>query len=393
MAPRRKKWTEEEERSLLDKYAEMAADGSISRLRTRERRFRPIAAHVNAAHHAADPAAYPFLWSWKDAANKVHNMRHQYLLVKRKLLLLNPPPTSSSSSAVAATAAVDWDEQGLSRWSNFLRYRSVFGDAPLPLTDPAPAPGEAFDNDGELALGLAFDDCAEGGSGEGADQEVGDDEGFDFDDVAPVAGSVPQQPARPLAVNMGRMKRRKKKRAERRRALAAWKEWEAKMEDREAQWERARIERERAEVEAEKEREQERRQVQRQRREEEIEWEERMEGRRAEWRKRMEGMLREHRVEMEQIQARIIHEQQSVVGQLLGVLSQWAASPVFGGLSDATGGGTALGQHHHHQHQPHHQAVPYLSQMVHGLHHVNGIVPGENRVDGDGHEDHFIVDD
>ncbi|WOL14432.1 hypothetical protein Cni_G23212 [Canna indica] len=389
MAPRRKKWTEEEERALLDKYAEMAADGSLSRLRTRERRFRLIAAHVNAAHHAANPAAYPFLWSWKDAATKVHNMRHQYLLVKRKLLQIDPPPSSSSPASPSAGDPADWAEQhGVSHWPNFLRYRSVFGDAPLPPSDPDPVPGGPFDNDAELGLGLGFDCCDEEG-GEGGDREVEDDEGFDFVDVASAAEQPAQLPEPPPAAEMGASTGRKKKRTELRRVLAAWKEREARMEEKEAKREKAKRQWEQAAAEVEEEREQRRRQAQQQWREEELEWEERMEGRRVEWRKRMEGMLREHRTEMDQIQARILHEQQSVVGQLLGVLSQWAPSPVFGGLSD--GGGTSMGNHHHH-HQPHHQHVPYLSQMMQGLHHLNGIVQGE-KAEGDGTEDHYIVDD
>lgn len=96
-AAKRKKWTEEEERSLIDKYAEMLREGTLARMKTREKKFRPIAAHVNASHHALDPVSFPFQWSWKDASTKVQNMRHQYLLVKQKLL--------SSCATVSAKAA------------------------------------------------------------------------------------------------------------------------------------------------------------------------------------------------------------------------------------------------------------------------------------------------
>ncbi|XP_074571381.1 uncharacterized protein LOC141827936 [Curcuma longa] len=371
MAPRRKKWTEEEERSLLEKYARMVADGSLSCLRSRERRFRPVAAHVNAAHHAVDPASYPFLWSWKDAATKVHNMRHQYLLVKRKLLALDP----------SRSAVVDWVEQrGVSHWPNFVLYRSVFGDAPL----PDPAPGSAFNNDGELGLGLGFDSEPEGRD-EGSDQEVEEeDEGFDYNEVVPIVAELP--PPLPPAADMSSMKARNATRAEMR-----LREWEARMEERDEERESARKERETVALEKEEEREQRRRQARHQWREEELEWEERMDGRRQEWKKRVEGMLREHRAEMEGIQARILHEQQSLIGQLLGVLSQWPPSPVFGGLSDGGGSSTALGNHHQHQ-QAHSQPVPYPSQMIQGLHHVTGIVPGEHRAGGDGPDDHFMVD-
>ncbi|XP_042420255.1 uncharacterized protein LOC122008560 [Zingiber officinale] len=368
MAPRRKKWTEEEERSLLKKYAGMVADGSLSCLRSRERRFRLVAAHVNAAHHAVKPSAYPFLWTWKDAATKVHNMRHQYLLAKRKLLALDPPRSASVDVA---------EQRGVSHWPNFLLYRSVFGDAPL----PDPAPGGAFDNDGELGLGLGFDSKPEGGD-EGADQEVEEeDEGFDFNEVVPIAAEPPPPPA----ADMSSMKARNATRAEMR-----LREWEARMEERDEERERARKERAKAALEAEEEREQRRRQARHQWMEEEPEWEERMDGRRQEWKKRVEGMLSEHRAEIEGIQARILHEQQSLIGQLLGVLSQRPPSPVFGGLSDGGGSSTALGNHHQLAHS---HPVPYLSQMIQGLHHVTGIVPGEQRAGGDGPDDHFMVDD
>ena len=34
----------------------------------------------------------------------------------------------------------------------------------------------------------------------------------------------------------------------------------------------------------------------------------------------------------------------------------------------------------------------YLSQMMQNLHHVNGMVHGDGRVDGDNQDDQFIVD-
>ena len=81
--PRRKKWTEAEEKTLIDKYGELVEDGSLAKMRTREKKFKPIACHVNSVHHVRDPVAYPWQWSWKDVSTKVQNMRHQYLLVKQ----------------------------------------------------------------------------------------------------------------------------------------------------------------------------------------------------------------------------------------------------------------------------------------------------------------------
>ncbi|MCO5605150.1 hypothetical protein L7F22_059330 [Adiantum nelumboides] len=89
----------------------------------RERKFEPIAAHVNALFHVHNPVAYPWLWTWKDASTKVQNMRHQYLGVKAKIRNL-----------AGEVEAFDW-EDGLSQWSNFLKYKEVFGDQELDVND------------------------------------------------------------------------------------------------------------------------------------------------------------------------------------------------------------------------------------------------------------------
>ncbi|KAL0906604.1 hypothetical protein M5K25_025111 [Dendrobium thyrsiflorum] len=359
---KRKKWTEEEERSLIDKYAEMQSDGILARMRTREKKFRPIAAHVNAGHHYIDSVAYPFLWSWKDASTKVQNMRHQYLLVKQKLL---------SSSTSASANEPDWS-QGLSLWPNFLRYRHVFGDAPLPLKPPEPTSSVAApeplaspdDADGDLGLGLGFD-CS------------GEDGGFDYEEASHPL-SLPPPESSFLSARRKKKKRRRREGREWARvslALAELREREERLEERARQ----------AHDEEEKERESrgvEEVERLRRREEEEREWEERMEHRRAEWRKRMEGMMEEHRAEMEQIQARVLHEQQAVVNQLIGIISHWAAGVSGSGIGDvaAMGGGSGAGGQH------------YMSQTMQGMHHVNGMVPGENRVGSDGPDDQFIVD-
>ncbi|KAK9138392.1 hypothetical protein Sjap_008986 [Stephania japonica] len=135
MPPRRKKWTEEEERTLIDKYGDMVSDGTLAKMKTREKRFKPIAAQVNSLHHSRDPIAFPWQWTWKDASTKVQNMRHQYLLVKQKI---KRPATATAATALGSVAEEDVEKEeefdwveGVSHWPNFLRYKSVFGDHPL----------------------------------------------------------------------------------------------------------------------------------------------------------------------------------------------------------------------------------------------------------------------
>ena len=98
-----------------------------------------------------------------------------------------------------------------------------------------------------------------------------------------------------------------------------------------------------------------------------------MNRRRSEWKTRIDEMLSQHRVEMGQIQTRILHEQQNLTSQLLGIVSQWTGHPT--GLADHSGA-----------------TNHYLSQMMQNLHHVNGIVHGDTRVEGDNQDDQFIVD-
>ncbi|KAL0433005.1 UNVERIFIED_CONTAM: hypothetical protein Slati_2634800 [Sesamum latifolium] len=125
--PRRKKWTEAEERTLIDKYGEMSCDGTLSKMKTREKKYKPIALHVNSMHHVRDPVLYPWQWTWKDVSTKVQNMRHQYALVKQKI------KKQESSIRGSGEEEFDWME-GITHWSNFLRYKEVFGDVPLVFT-------------------------------------------------------------------------------------------------------------------------------------------------------------------------------------------------------------------------------------------------------------------
>ncbi|KAK8579805.1 hypothetical protein V6N13_142975 [Hibiscus sabdariffa] len=78
---KRKKWSELEEQTLLSKYSDLLNSGTLSKLKTIEKKFKPIADHVNSIH----PVTFPFKWSWRDVSIKVQNMRHQYLGEKQKI--------------------------------------------------------------------------------------------------------------------------------------------------------------------------------------------------------------------------------------------------------------------------------------------------------------------
>ncbi|KAL2457527.1 uncharacterized protein Fot_26309 [Forsythia ovata] len=113
---KRKKWSELEEQTLLSKYSDLLNSGTLAKLKTREKKFKPIADHVNSLHHLQDPISYPFKWSWRDVSIKVQNMRHQYLGVKQKIRISNNE--------------FNW-EDGEIHWENFLKYKEVFGDIEL----------------------------------------------------------------------------------------------------------------------------------------------------------------------------------------------------------------------------------------------------------------------
>ncbi|CAA0839653.1 Unknown protein [Striga hermonthica] len=113
---KRKKWSELEEQTLLSKYSDLLNSGTLAKLRTREKKFRPVADHVNSLHHLRDPIAFPFRWSWRDVSIKVQNMRHQYLGVKQKIRI--------------SGNEFNWGD-GEIHWENFLKYKQVFGDIEL----------------------------------------------------------------------------------------------------------------------------------------------------------------------------------------------------------------------------------------------------------------------
>lgn len=125
---KRKKWTEEEEETLINKYGELLRSGVLAKLKTRERKFEPIADYVNAVHHAQDPVAFPWEWTWRDASTKVQNMRHQYLGVKQKIR------KNVDQLGNGDQEEYDWAE-GVTHWLNFLKYKEVFGDVELDINE------------------------------------------------------------------------------------------------------------------------------------------------------------------------------------------------------------------------------------------------------------------
>ncbi|GMH08041.1 hypothetical protein Nepgr_009881 [Nepenthes gracilis] len=429
--PRRKKWSEAEERTLIDKYGEMVSDGTLAKMKTREKKFRPIALYVNSVHHIRDPVSYPCQWTWKDVSTKVQNMRHQYLLVKQKI---KKPELMESDSSVKEE--FEWSD-GLSHWSNFLRYKEVFGDVPLIFSNSnsmmgasgndEKGSGGGFDRsdrgmeiaefghfglmgegdfgvridggeNGAMGLGFEFDEGEENFNGSNQLKEEGfvDEEveanGLELRKKKKAIKGMEKKTLGFLASQLGQMREiearferreleRERERQRREHILLEWeKENEKKLEE---------IEKERAEREKSREKlrkqsmleweamEKESGEREKRRREDlviqEREWVERVHQRRSEWKKRIDDMLASHRQEMGEIQSRILHEQQNTVNQLLGVVSQWTGHP--SGLSDHTGASSH-----------------YLSQMMQNLHHVNGMVHDDTRVEGDNQDDQFIVD-
>ncbi|WRX20762.1 hypothetical protein QQP08_013249 [Theobroma cacao] len=425
----------------------MVADGTLAKMKTREKKYKPIACYVNSVHHARDSIAYPWQWSWKDVSTKVQNMRHQYLLVKQKIKKPDGVVDNPVGGECNGDDEFDWFE-GLTHWSNFLRYKEVFGDVAVSYnsnnnnnnsnnsSDMMVVANEDRENgggfvggrgmeivefgqigqsgDGDFAgidggeygvLGLGFEYDGEEGEGNynGNDhvREEADD-GLLYEEVEPNGSTLKkkrkvlkglEKKAFGFLVNqLGQLReleaRFEQREAERERErqkkenvrLELEKKWERKLEERE----NGREEREKASEKLRRQRileweamEKESEERERRRKEEELiqerEWEERMHRRRLEWKKRMDEMLNQHRAEMGQMQTRILHEQQNLTSQLLGIVSQWTGHPA--GLSDHTGASNH-----------------YLSQMMQNLHHVNGMVHGDGRVDGDNQDDQFIVD-
>lgn len=169
---KRKKWSELEEQTLLNKYSDLHTSGALTKLKTREKKFKPIAEHVNSVHHLCNPINFPFKWSWRDVSIKVQNMRHQYLGVKQKIRV--------------SDNEYNWKDAE-NHWENFMKYKEVFGDIELESKDNkrfTDVSGDVFGdsglgysrNGGDEFFGLGFDELQ---NDEENDDNVGDDEDDD----------------------------------------------------------------------------------------------------------------------------------------------------------------------------------------------------------------------
>ncbi|KAL5702965.1 hypothetical protein ACHQM5_028116 [Ranunculus cassubicifolius] len=394
--PRRKKWTEEEERTLIEKYGEMVSNGTLIKMKTREKKFRPI------------------------AAQKIKKPQQQILMID----------ANDDHHKEEIMEEFDWVE-GITHWSNFLRYKNVFGDLPLGGFGNSNESHELIRSDNfgvgmdmvdyarlEDGFGVGENGILEIGYYDGEDVENAEINGGNGSNVRDDGGEDGMEYEEVFASSSQLKKKRKKLKGMEKRAwmyfgnqFAEIREREGLYEDREVErerkrqrreqvWARLEDERNRKMEEREKEREEKERaresmrremnreweivekegiERERRRREEELsrerDWENRMEQRRLEWTSRIDGMLSQHRAAMDEVQSRILHDQQNLTNQLLGILSQWTGHS--SGIPDHTGAGN-----------------PYLSQMIQNLHHMGGMVHSEeNRVEEDNHDDQFIVDD
>ncbi|EXC20655.1 hypothetical protein L484_027213 [Morus notabilis] len=367
---KRKKWSEQEEQTLLTKYSELLNSGALAKLKTREKKFKPIADHVNAAHHVSDPVAFPFQWSWRDVSIKVQNMRHQYLGVKQKIRISDDE--------------FNWKD-GENHWENFLKYKEVFGDVELEskgkrlLCENV----DVFGYCGDLGVEI---DCEDSEEEEGEEEEEeeeeleeedGDGDGGSINtDIGEVGEEIKESDGElgDLGFGMtGKSKKNKKKglgvmrrlglvgagvlelrdvmmkREERRREREFRREkGEEKREEGEFRKEKRRIEQEdwldNREFELEErhsrwaKREFERRvRLEREFAEERrrrMRVEEKREEEEMEWRERMVGLQIEHEKQMMQMQAEACQNQIQVLGMMARFVCQF-----FGSANDGLGGG------------------------------------------------------
>ncbi|KAB1211277.1 hypothetical protein CJ030_MR6G021533 [Morella rubra] len=379
---KRKKWSEMEEQTLLTKYSELRNSGALAKLKTREKKFKPVADHVNTVHHLQDPTSFPFKWTWRDVSIKVQNMRHQYLGVKQKIRI--------------SQDEFNWKD-GENHWVNFLKYKEVFGDVELDAKGKRLSDNiDVFGDCGDLGFGIDcedlevkeeededdeeeedYDDSGGGGGGLGDDGDDCNDVGGDGEQIVRSEGEFGGERGNG-EVGFARMKKLKKglginrrlrlmgakvselrdvvmKREERKRErefqqekseleredqrkeayLRAVRrryereEWlenrELELEERELMWTRREFERR---SRLEREFGEERRRMMRM--EEEREEEE------MEWRERMVSLQIEHEKQMMQMHAEACQNQMQVLGVMARLICQF-----FGSASDGLGG--ALG--------------------------------------------------
>ncbi|CAL0317682.1 unnamed protein product [Lupinus luteus] len=308
---KRKKWSELEEQTLLSKYSDLLRSGTLSKLKTREKKFKPVADHVNAVHHLRDPTTFPFKWSWRDVSIKVQNMRHQYLGVKQKICV--------------SPHHFNWKD-GINHWENFLVYKDVFGDVQLDLKNKKKKEVDGFGNCDEL--GFEFDDEDE--DDEDDEDEEEEEEDYEGDALGSIGIGVLElrdAVARREERRREREFRREKEEMEivrekrrRERELELESDLELELRERRLRWEvekRGRVERE---LEEERRR---RKRV-----------EERMEEEMMEWRERTVAMQVEHEKQMMQMQVEACQNQMQILGIMARLVCQF-----FGSGSDGLGGG------------------------------------------------------
>ncbi|XP_050385668.1 uncharacterized protein LOC126802151 isoform X2 [Argentina anserina] len=342
------------------KYSELLSSGALAKLKTREKKFKPIAEHVNLVHNLDNPVTFPFKWSWRDVSIKVQNMRHQYLGVKQKI---RDPRTSSTGRMVK------------------ILHKDVFGDVELDGKGKRPCENDNFDvfgDCGDLGFGI---DCAdtEEEDDDDEDEHLEEEDGTGGDDdrgqelgkskVGEFGGD------REIA-DMGMAQRRKLskvglrrrlgvmsaqvldlqdmvvKREEGRRDRACRREKdEAEREDRrkESEFRREKRRNELKDLLEDRELELQEREVMWTRREfekrsrlqgkfDERQRRMRMEERRGveelEWRERMVGLQIQHEKQMMQMHAEACQNQM----QILGVMARFVCQ-FFGSMNDGLGGG------------------------------------------------------
>nr|XP_009792436.1 PREDICTED: stress response protein NST1-like [Nicotiana sylvestris] len=333
---KRKKWSEMEEQTLLTKYSDLLNSGTLAKLKTREKKFKPIADHVNSVHHLQDPLHFPFKWSWRDVSIKVQNMRHQYLGVKQKIRNSNNE--------------FNWKD-GENHWENFLKYKEVFGDVELDITkEDAPNNDnniiELYGAEGVLGLGFGIDseefenaeeDDEDGGSGEGEDMRKGfcgkrirmvGEQVFELRDV--LVRREEKRREREWSKEKGMLEREERRKemelCKDRRDDERDEEIEMKglmLEERQMMWAKRECEK-RLRLEREFDEERRRR----------MKLEEKWEEEEMEWRERLVNMQIEHEKQMMQMHADACQNQTNLLGIMARLVCQF-----FGSANDGLGGG------------------------------------------------------
>ncbi|KAL2896301.1 Cortactin-binding protein 2 [Bienertia sinuspersici] len=351
-AMKRKKWSELEEKTLLSKYAELLNSGALAKLKTREKKFKPIADHVNTIHHLQDPINYPFKWSWRDVSIKVQNMRHQYLGVKQKIRI--------------SDGEFNWDD-GENHWENFLMYKEVFGDVQLEVKDYKKVGNGDFNEfgflggNGDDGLGLGFDiDCDDFEEDEEVGEEEGESRGFvcgEMEETEEKSGNLGKKLKKRRMAMLGsrvlevrdvlvkRDEKRKDREFVREEGLLAkevsrremenlkekrLREAEEKVEEREMELEEMQLRWTRKEFDRQTRLERELDEERRWR----MKMEEKREEEELEWRERMLGLQIEHEKQMMQMHADACQNQLQILGIMARFMCQF-----FGSAGDGLGGG------------------------------------------------------